>query len=135
MRKTAKIRKRYNQVPHPTQATTWESNKNTINTTNKSQEVSPFPAGDQKTAMNRHENMISTRHKQAQMIHKRNTTLERSGILLEGSNRFHGANLTRSSDVDQDTYMFGLHERPLAYQCITSKKHINQDIKFRNHKS
>ena len=31
VRKTAKIRKRYNQVPHLTQDTTWESNKNTIN--------------------------------------------------------------------------------------------------------
>ena len=39
------------------------------------------------------------------MIHKRSTALERPGknILLEGPNRFHGANLTLSSDVDQDT--------------------------------
>ena len=36
----AKIRKRYNQVPHLTQDTSWESHKNTINITNKSQEVS-----------------------------------------------------------------------------------------------
>ena len=34
------------------------------------------------------------------------TTLERS---VEGLNRFHGANLTLSSDVDHDTEMFGLH--------------------------
>ena len=38
-------------------------NKNTINITNKSQEVSPFPAGDQKAAMNRLESMRNTRHK------------------------------------------------------------------------
>ena len=25
------------------------------------------------------------------------------------------------SEMDQDTLMFGLHERPLAYQCIISK--------------
>ena len=31
VRKRAKIRKRYNQVPHLTQDTTWESNNNTIN--------------------------------------------------------------------------------------------------------
>ena len=45
------------------------------------------------------------------MIHKRSTALERSvkifywlkNILLGGLNRFHGANLTLSSDVDQDT--------------------------------
>ena len=41
-------------------------------------------------------------------------------ILLEGFNQFHGANLTLSSDVDQNTLMFGLHERPLTYPCIIS---------------
>ena len=48
IRKETNIRKRYNQVPHLTQDTTWESNKSTINITNKSQVVSPFPAGDYK---------------------------------------------------------------------------------------
>ena len=62
-RKTTKIRKRYNQVPHQTHDTTWKSNKNTINITNKCQGVSPFPAGDHKAAMNRHESMRNTRHK------------------------------------------------------------------------
>ena len=39
------------------------------------------------------------------MTHKRSTALERSvkNILLAGLNRFHSANLTLSSDVDQDT--------------------------------
>ena len=41
-------------------------------------------------------------------------------ILLEGLKWFNGANLTLSSDVDQDTYMFGLHEIPLTYECIIS---------------
>ena len=63
VRKTAKIRKRYNHVPDLTQDTTRESNKNTINITNKSQEVNPFPAGDHKAAMNRCESMRNTRHK------------------------------------------------------------------------
>ena len=40
VRKEATIRKRYNQVPNLTQDTTWESNKTTINITNKSQQVS-----------------------------------------------------------------------------------------------
>ena len=42
VRKMAKIRKRYNQVPHLTQDTTWDSHKNTINITNKSQEPITF---------------------------------------------------------------------------------------------
>ena len=61
--KMAKIRKRYNQVTHLTQDTTWESDKNTINITNKSSEASPFPAGDHKAAMNRCESMTNTKHK------------------------------------------------------------------------
>ena len=63
VRKMAKVKKRYNQVPHLTHDTTWESNKNTINIINKSQEVSPFPAGDHKAAMDRRESMRNTRRK------------------------------------------------------------------------
>ena len=100
----AKIRKQYNQVPHLTQDTTWKSNKNTINLTNKSWEVSPFPAGDHKAAMNRRESMRNTRHKNTNDPQKkyRLETVSKN-ILLEGLNRFYGANLTLSSDVDQDT--------------------------------
>ena len=53
VRKTAKIRNRYNQLPHLTQDTTWERDKDTIK--HHKQEVSPFPAGDHKAAMNRRE--------------------------------------------------------------------------------
>ena len=58
LRKTTRNRNRYNQVPHLSQDTKWEGNKITINITNKSQEVSPFPSGDPKAAMNR--NNINT---------------------------------------------------------------------------
>ena len=39
------------------------------------------------------------------MIHKRSSASERSVkiFLVEGFNQFHSANLTLSSDVDQDT--------------------------------
>ena len=60
VRKEAKIRKPYNHVPHLTQDTTWESNKNTINITKKSLEVSHFPVGDHKAAMNRRKSMRNT---------------------------------------------------------------------------
>ena len=49
--------------------------------------------------MNRRESMTNTR-----MIHKRGTAFKRPvKHLLEDLNLFHGANLTLSSDVDQDT--------------------------------
>ena len=41
-------------------------------------------------------------------------------ISLEGKPVSQRANLTFSSDVDQDTKMFGLHKRPLTYPCIIS---------------
>ena len=49
----AKIRNRYNQVPHLTQDTNGKVTNSHLDTTNESQEVSPFPAGDQKAHINR----------------------------------------------------------------------------------
>ena len=51
--KGAKIRNRYNQVPHLTQDTNWKVTNSQLYTTNESQEISPFPAGDHKAQMNR----------------------------------------------------------------------------------
>ena len=49
----AMIRNRYNQVPHLTQDTNGKVTNSQLDTTNESQEVSPFPAGDHKTHINR----------------------------------------------------------------------------------
>ena len=51
--KGAKIRNRYNQVPHLTQDTNGKVTHSQLDTTNESQEVSPFPAGDHKAHINR----------------------------------------------------------------------------------
>ena len=51
--KGAKIRNRYNQVPHLTQDTKEKVTNSQLDTINKSQEVSPFPAGDHKAHINR----------------------------------------------------------------------------------
>ena len=51
--KGAKIRSRYNQVAHPTQDTNGKVTNSQLDTTNESQEVSPFPAGDHKAHINR----------------------------------------------------------------------------------
>ena len=64
--------------------------------TQESQEVSPFPAGDQKVERNRQDSIIKD-------IHTKSNALERSKKSLEGLNMFNGANLTINSDMDQDT--------------------------------
>ena len=51
--KGAKIRNRYNQVPHLTQDTNGKVTNSKLDTTYESQEVSPFPAGDHKAHINR----------------------------------------------------------------------------------
>ena len=51
--KGANIRDRYNQVPHLTQDTDGKVTNLQLDTTNESQEVSPFPAGDHKAQINR----------------------------------------------------------------------------------
>ena len=77
-----------------------------LDTTNESQEVSPFPAGDHKAHINRRAQRHN-KHKTEQQ-HKRSTKEVpplngQYNILLEGLNQFNGANLTLNSDVDQDT--------------------------------
>ena len=51
--KGAKIRNRYNQVPHLTKDTNGKVTNSQLDTTNESQEVSSFPAGDHKAHINR----------------------------------------------------------------------------------
>ena len=51
--KGAKIRNRYNQVPHLIQDTNWKVTNSQLYTTNESQEVGPFPTGNHKAQINR----------------------------------------------------------------------------------
>ena len=53
VRKGAKIENRYNQVPHLTQDTNGKVTNSQLDITNKSQEISPYPAGDHKSTINR----------------------------------------------------------------------------------
>ena len=50
--KGAKVRNRYNQVPHLTQDTHWKVTNSHKDTTNESQEISLFQAGDHKAHIN-----------------------------------------------------------------------------------
>ena len=77
-----------------------------LDTTNASQEVRPFSAGDHKAHINRRSQRHS-KHK-TEKKHKRSTKEVppwngQENILLDGLNWFNGANLTLNSDVDQDT--------------------------------
>ena len=51
--KGAKIGNRYNQVPYLTLDINGKVTNSQLDTTNESQEVSPFPAGDHKAHINR----------------------------------------------------------------------------------
>ena len=55
--KGAKIRTLYNQVPHLTKDTNEKVTNSQLDTTNESQNVSPFPAGDHKAHINRRAQM------------------------------------------------------------------------------
>ena len=69
--KGAKIRNRYNQVPHLTQDNNGKVTNSQLDTTNKSQEVSPFQAGDHKSHIYRCAQRHS-KHK-TEKTHKRST--------------------------------------------------------------
>ena len=51
--KGAKIRNRYNQLPHLTKDTYWRVTNSQLDTTDESEEVSPFTADDQNAQINR----------------------------------------------------------------------------------
>ena len=61
--KGVKIRNRYNQVPHVTQDTNGKVTNSQLHTTNESQEVSPFPAGDHKVSIHRRAQKHNIRRK------------------------------------------------------------------------
>ena len=77
VRQRANIRDRYNQVPHLTKVTNGKVTNSQLDITNESQEVSPFPAGDQKAPIHRCAGK-QNKHKTeiTRMIHKRSTALE-----------------------------------------------------------
>ena len=77
--KSAKIRNRFNQVPHLTQDTNGKVTNSRLNTTNESQEVSPFPEGDHKAHINRRIQRLS-KHKTEKNIKdpQKSTALEQS---------------------------------------------------------
>ena len=83
--KGAKIRDRYNQVPHLTRDTNGKVTNSQLDTTNESQEISPFPAGDYKAQINRH-TQRHNKHKTEKNINdpQRSTALERSVKYLTG---------------------------------------------------
>ena len=102
----AKIRNRYNQVTHLTQDTNGKVTNSQLYTTNESQEVSPFPAGDHKAHLNRrtqrhskHKTEKNIEYPQKKYRHGTDSKIfywrAKSGLTV--------TNLTRSSDVDQDT--------------------------------
>ena len=70
--KGAKIRNRYNQIPRLTQDTVGKVANSQLDTTNESQEVSAFPAGDHKANINRHTQRHSNHKTEKTLnIHKR----------------------------------------------------------------
>ena len=76
--KEAKIRNRYYQVPHLTQDINEKVTNSKLDSTNESQEVSPFTVGDHKAQINRRAQRHN-KHKTEKtlIIHKRSTALER----------------------------------------------------------
>ena len=121
--KGAKIRNRYNQVPHLTQGTNGKVTNSQLDTTNKSQEVSPFPAGDHKVHINRHAQRHS-KHKTEKNI----KDPQKKCRLGTVSKIFYWRALTGLTAptspliqmwIKTHRYLVS-HERPQTYQCIIS---------------
>ena len=131
-----KIRNRYNQAPHLTEDTNRKVTTSQLDINNVSQEVRPFPADDHKAKINIHARKHNKKNRYnvndpQNNYHFRKIDKKITGGLKPVSQR---ANLTLSSDVDQDTKMFGLHERPLPYNVSCPriyKSRYKKEIKQR----
>ena len=77
VRKIAKIRNRYNQVPHLTQDTNGKVTNPQLDITNESQEGGVFPAGDHKASIHRRPRKQQTQDRKDMNDPKRSTALER----------------------------------------------------------
>ena len=123
--KVAKIRNRYNQVPHPTQDTNGKATNRQKTPQTRAKRPAPPPPSRRPRSTYKQTRTKHSKHK-TEHKHKRSTkeAPPRNGqqnTPLEGLNRPNGANLTLNSDVDQDTQTFGLHERPPTHQCTISQ--------------
>ena len=101
VRKTANIRKQYNQLLTWPQDSTWESNKNTINITNntKRSALSQQVTTRQQWTDARAKTWETQDTKDINDPQKKYCLRKMSrNIFLEGLNWFHGASLTLSSD-------------------------------------
>ena len=134
--KGAKIRNRYNQVPHPTQDTNGKVTNSQLDTTNESQEVSLFPAGDHEAHINRRAQRHS-KHKTEQKHKKsRSTALERSVKYFTGGlNRFNSAPTSPLIQmwIKTHRYLVCMKESLLinALSPKTYKSRYNTEIKQR----
>ena len=81
--------------------------------TKQSREVSRFPEGDYKAARNRQDSTTKTINKK---VSTREAPPWRYQPKTVGKLK-HVKRYQPHPDVDQDTYMFGLHKRSLAYRC------------------
>ena len=93
VRKRAMIRNRYNQAPHLTQDTNGKVTTSQLDITIESQEVIPFPAGDNKASQTCVHESITKQDRNNINDPLKNHLLGtvRKNILLEGLNRFNGA--------------------------------------------
>ena len=127
VRKTAKIRYRYNQVPHLSQDTKWESNKITINirkTRAKRLALSlPLTTGQHWTEVKAWQTQNINNTNDPQKKYHLGTVSK--NILLEGLNRFHCAPTSPLVQVWIRTHRW--KTRDLCMHHLL--KHINQDIK------
>ena len=82
VRKTTKIRNRYNQAPHLTQDTNGKVTTSQLDITNQSQEVSPFPAGDHTASINRRARKHNKQDRNNINDPQRNTALDSTPFLL-----------------------------------------------------
>ena len=109
VRNCAKIRNRYIKVPHLTQGTNCKVTNSQLDTTDESQEVSPFPAGDHTAQINRrtqrHSKQKTKNINDPQKNNRHDTVINmKLGPVTKGDMSFKEKVYGRTHDARRTTY-------------------------------
>ena len=98
----AKIRNRYNQLPHLDQDTNGKVTNSQLDTTNERQEVSPFPAGDHKAHIINRRAQRHSKHKTDRKKNIKEVIFTIAGPFIDPNNKCMACECQSDGSVECD---------------------------------
>ena len=108
--KSAMVRNRYNQVQHLTVDTNGKMTNPQLDTTNQSQEVSPFPTGDHKAHINRRAQRYS-KHKTEKHIRSTKSNISIPAFIKVNTHETEASFLNLILSISNDIFSTKIYNK------------------------